>query len=144
MKLCCRCKQFKDESEFGKRSSRTDGLSIHCLVCKREIANRSYRRNPCRNKERNRRRAFENRVWLQEFLKDKRCEWEGCDVTDPDMLTFDHLDRSKKRKTISYMVQNGFSINTIIEEIGKCRILCCNHHMKYSIEQLNWRRYVKY
>lgn len=38
MKRCSRCKIEKDESEFGKDSSRVDGLECRCKLCRKQYA----------------------------------------------------------------------------------------------------------
>ncbi len=47
----------------------------------------------------------------------------------PAVLTFDHI-RGKKKKDVSKMVAEGYSIEAIQQEIGKCEIVCANCHMR--------------
>jgi len=53
-------------------------------------------------------------------------------------LEFDHLDPTQKIKDITGMVQNkNYSVDDVIFEISKCRILCryCHRfHTKYQRE----------
>ena len=68
----------------------------------------------------------------------------GCDICGydkhPSALTFDHLDPETKHKTrngklvhISDMVKgNRYSIDTILKEIDKCRVICFNCHMEHT------------
>jgi hypothetical protein len=96
-KRCHRCNEVKDTGEFHRYARGRDGLQPYCRPCKREIDNEHYRRNPRRNYARNKAKAHSNRRWLYEYLLDKSCEWEGCTVSDQDMLVFDHLSPAEKR-----------------------------------------------
>ncbi|MFN2416920.1 MAG: hypothetical protein ABR603_17415 [Pyrinomonadaceae bacterium] len=80
--------------------------------------------------------------WLHEHLKTKQCEWEGCTVNDPDMLVFDHLNPREKRDHVSVMVHSSWGLKTIQEEVAKCRVLCANHHQKYTIQQFGYKKWL--
>ena len=68
----------------------------------------------------------------------------GCDICGydkhPSALTFEHLDPETKHNTrngklvhISDMVKgNRYSIDTILKEIDKCRVICFNCHMEHT------------
>ena len=141
-KRCYRCGVAKDVSEFHRYARNKDGLQPYCRPCKREIDNEHYKRNPRRNYRRNREKALSNSRWLYEYLKTKRCEWEGCDVDDPDMLVFDHLRPEEKRGDLSRMAHQTYSLETIKAEVAKCRILCANHHQKHTIQQFGYRKWL--
>lgn len=141
-KQCCRCKLVKDTSEFHRYARNKDGLQPYCRPCKRAIDNEHYKRNPRRNYIRNKAKAQSNRRWLYDYLKTKKCEWEGCDVNDPDMLVFDHLSPSSKRSEVSRMAQQTYSLKSIKAEVMKCRVLCANHHHKHTIQQFGYRKWV--
>jgi hypothetical protein len=141
-KQCFRCRRFKDRSEFHKFARNLDGLQPYCRDCKREIDNEHYRTHPRRNYERNKAKALANRRWLYEYLKTKQCEWEGCAVNDPDMLVLDHLNPAEKRREVSRMAHQTYSLKTIEEEVKKCRVLCANHHQKHTIQQFGYKKWV--
>ena len=76
------------------------------------------------------------------FLKEKvlahygkACNWSGCDVSDPDMLTLDHIndDGSKDRAADLYrrIVKAGFP--------DTFQVLCWNHQWKKRIRKLRER-----
>lgn len=142
MKQCRRCKETKEFSEFHKFSRNSDGLQPYCRECKREVDRLCYERNPRRNYERNKAAAHRNRLWLFEYLKNKGCEWEGCEINDSDMLVLDHLNPSEKILEVSKMVQCSYSLKTIQLEISKCRVLCANHHQKHTIQQFGYRKWI--
>jgi hypothetical protein len=72
----------------------------------------------------------------------------GCEICGykihPAALTFDHLDPVNKYRTkngklvhLSDMIKgNRYSMNTILKEIKKCRILCFNCHMETTYSEL--------
>lgn len=143
MKQCYRCKAIKDTSEFHRYSRRRDGLQPYCRPCKRDIDNEHYKKYPRRNYERNKANVLRNQTWLHNFLKTKQCEWEGCSVSDPDMLVFDHINPSEKRQHVSVMVHTPFSLKSIQEEVAKCRVLCANHHQKHTIQQFGYKKWLE-
>ena len=142
LKQCCRCKLIKDTSEFHRYARNRDGLQPYCRPCKRAIDREHYQRNPRRNYKRNRAKARSNRQWVYEYLKTKQCEWEGCTISDPDMLVFDHLRPEEKRGEVSRRAQQTFGLETIKAEVAKCRVLCANHHQKYTIQQFGYRKWL--
>lgn len=142
MKECRRCKETKEFSEFQKFSRNSDGLQPYCRECKREFDRLCYQRNPRRNYERNKAAAHRNRLWLFEYLRNKSCEWEGCEINDSDMLVLDHLNPSEKILEVSQMVQRSYSLKTIQTEVTKCRVLCANHHQKHTIQQFGYRKWI--
>jgi hypothetical protein len=50
MKKCSRCKELKDDNEFGKRLSSKDGLDSWCLKCNAERAKLSRAKNKSKHK----------------------------------------------------------------------------------------------
>jgi 5-methylcytosine-specific restriction endonuclease McrA len=46
VKICTRCDETKELSEFGKNKAAKDGLSFYCSVCKREYQRKHYAENP--------------------------------------------------------------------------------------------------
>jgi hypothetical protein len=141
-KRCCRCKALKDTSQFHRSAPRRDGLQSYCRDCKRVIDREHNTKNPRRNQGRTREYALRNVKWLYGYLKTKQCEWEGCDVSDPDMLVFDHLNPSEKRGHVSTMAHSSWGLKSIQEEVAKCRVLCANHHQKHTIQQFGYKKWL--
>jgi len=52
-----------------------------------------------------------------------------CGNSDSEALTFDHV-RGIKKTTIANMVNLGYSIEAIQDEINKCDVRCWTCHMK--------------
>ena len=142
MKQCCRCRVTKDTNEFHRSAPRKDGLQRYCRSCKQLIDSEYNKRNPHRNRGRTHEYRLRNKRWLYEHLKTKQCEWEGCAVSDPDMLVFDHLNPDEKRGHVSALVHNSSSLKSIQEEVAKCRVLCANHHQKHTIQQFGCKKWL--
>lgn len=142
-KKCRRCEDVKNISEFQVFSRNKDGLQPYCRDCKRVFDRELYQKNPRRNYERNKANTNRNRLWLYEYLKNKKCEWESCTVDDPDMLVLDHLEPSEKRLEVSRMVGSSYGLKAVQEEVAKCRVLCANHHQKHTIQQFGYKKWLK-
>lgn len=142
LKQCCRCKVVQDTSEFHRFARNKDGLQPYCRRCKKEIDDEHYQRNPRRNYVRNKANVNRNRRWVHEFLKTKHCEWDGCTVSDPDMLVFDHINPREKRDYVSRMAASTLCLKRIQEEVAKCRVLCANHHQKHTVQQFGYKKWL--
>jgi hypothetical protein len=72
---------------------------------------------------------------VRDIKRQRGCEHKGCKVHDPIMLDFDHIDRGDKEFGISAGINRGVAWSTILEEIGKCQVLCANHHRMRTARQ---------
>jgi hypothetical protein len=60
------------------------------------------------------------------------------------VLTFDHINPADKKHEISSLLSGFYRLETLIEEVNKCRVLCCNCHARHSAtQQMSWRLMVK-
>lgn len=126
----------------GKEYTKDHAKQSMCKECTREY-NRNYHKNRDedslrRKKELQDKRRKETTKNIFEYLSDKSCE--QCGINDPIVLEFDHLDQNTKSFNISD--SRGRSWRRVLEEISKCRILCCNCHRKHTAEQLGWYTYL--
>jgi len=128
-KTCTKCGLEKDINEFswekpGKRHAR-------CKTCRVEGRMDYYERNKEKDLEYKWKRQVakreEARLYVFTYLSRHPCQ--ECGETDPLVLTFHHVYGTKKGN-VSQMVNQGFSLKLIQEEIDKCNILCANCHMK--------------
>lgn len=142
MKLCPVCLKQKPFANFYKNASRKDGYQRECKACKRVSEIRYYTKNKDEIHQRTKAKRIENLLKLHKFMADKKCVFQGCPVRDTDMLTFDHLDPTTKKAGVSDLAKKGYAWETVINEIAKCRILCFNHHMKHTIKQFGWKKYL--
>jgi len=72
------------------------------------------------------------------------CQNPNCkDIFDPENLSFyefDHIDFRTKRYNISKMIMSGYAIETIIEELKKCILLCSYCHRLKTFSDFEVRR----
>lgn len=130
MRKCSKCHQLKKDSEF---TWNIPGVKRHsaCKPC-RAIAQSDYyeRTKPERLKYKWERQVLKKefaRKFVWEYLSYRVCE--DCGEYDPLILTFDHV-RGEKKMNVSQMVNQGYSIEAIQEEINKCAVVCFNCHMR--------------
>jgi len=74
----------------------------------------------------------ELKSWLQDYKDDLECK--HCDEDRNPALDFHHTDESEKKSSISTMVHNVSSKETVIEEIEKCEVICANCHRVHHAE----------
>lgn len=139
MKICTKCKVSKPESEFALVKGK---LFSQCRVCKNKANKDWYEKNKAtRIKQvqvRKKDQIIKAYNWKWKYLLNKGCEWDDCDINDPRMLELDHLDRKTKVKSVSEMIREGYTLDTIKAEAEKCRVLCANHHRLWTSEQMGW------
>ncbi len=70
MKLCSKCKEWKDESDFNKNRSRKDGLKVWCKKCSRSYARKHYLAN---SKSLKRYFRYEERHQIIDGMEQRRC-----------------------------------------------------------------------
>lgn len=75
-----------------------------------------------------------NQQYVVNYLHGKNCA--DCGVSDTRILAFDHMEGHEKHANISDLVSRGSSLQKLIDEIPKCRILCHNCHMIRTFEQM--------
>lgn len=153
MKVCKTCKQEKSYSEFYPHKKSADGYAYNCKPCARKLssdykkANRDkvkaykreyYHRKPeyqrQKTKERRERIGPERQAQLREFLASHSCL--DCDEADPRVLEFDHV-KGDKKANISQMVNWCKPWEEILEEIGKCEVVCRNCHRRRTAKRVN-------
>lgn len=74
--------------------------------------------------------------YVLRYMMDNGCE--ECGERHPACLEFDHIDQSTKRDTVTRMLHTNYSLDTVKEEMAKCRLLCSNCHRKRTMVQLDW------
>lgn len=89
-----------------------------------------YKNRDWRKDVKNQRKARLRR-WLYEYKRDE-CECARCGESHPACLDFHHV--GEKTMDISRMVNQGFSRESIREEMDACTIVCANCHRKEHYE----------
>jgi hypothetical protein len=132
-KYCPRCEEVKPVSEFRPNKKRKDGFQSYCLVCDKAYQAEHY----ARNKERYVEKALDFRRrrkdWFKEFKSTLKCE--RCGEDHPACLQFHHEDPDKKVASVYSLVWQGYSWETINEEIEKCEVLCANCHLRHHWDE---------
>lgn len=144
MKTCTKCLQGKDESEFFIKDKKTGRLHTQCKVCYKEYRKTYYTEHYAKYHKEYLLRAKIRRTTLRDqfrhnmlkYLSNEQCA--VCGEADIRTLEFDHIDPSKKSFSISQAVKLGYSWESVLDEILKCRILCANCHKKHTANQYGW------
>lgn len=132
-KICNTCRQSKPQEDFSWKSKSKGTKQSCCKAC----ANTSSKSNYEANKQRhikvvcaaNKRRAKLYQTILQNLKRTLKCN--RCPENHPAVLDFHHTDPNAKELAVSCMVQKGFGLKKIQEEISKCEVLCSNCHRKH-------------
>lgn len=82
-----------------------------------------------------RERRRSNYQYVLDHLASHPCV--DCGEKDVVVLEFDHLDRKRKRATITRLLH--LSLETVKKEIEKCAVRCCNCHRRRTAKQLGWK-----
>jgi hypothetical protein len=56
--------------------------------------------------------------------------------SDPVVLEFDHIEN--KRYNLSLMINKGYAIKTMEQELSNCVVRCSNCHARLTAKQQNW------
>ncbi len=120
MKLCRYCQKTYPESDFGVAKT---------------TENKVYRRQKCRYCYRKTKNILRTK---RLDLINKIKENEGCvrcQIKDPRVLEFHHLDSSKKEFNIADYYYSHYSFDKLEIEIAKCLIICANCHRILHAEE---------
>jgi hypothetical protein len=137
-KYCNSCEQVKPVEEFARNSSRRDGLQVECRTCK-GTRDRAYhsavpqRRAPA---QRVRRAALRQRLY--EYMAERTCA--DCPESDPVVMEFDHV-RGEKKANVGDLLARGSGWPAMLEEIGKCEMVCANCHRRRTARRGNHHRW---
>ena len=153
-KICTKCKQEKEITEFSKvgyKRKRKTGNELclrqsWCKKCTSEKAYDTLKKNPTRYKRTLERanllKASKRKILttlIDKIKLEKKCALCGFN-SHPKALTFHHLDPSEKGSSVSDLVFH-FPISkiktkdfsTIEREIEKCIVLCANCHTAFHL-----------
>lgn len=140
MKNCIKCNLSKPLSEFHKLKRNKDGHDNKCKECK-SLYDKTYYEKRYTNIDNAQKRRdlkhsinMRNRRFIYNYLVTHPCI--NCGESDPIVLEFDHLDGADKKFNISEAHER--SLDSIKNEISKCRILCANCHRRRTAIQAGW------
>jgi len=137
-KKCGRCLQDLN-LEFFNTKNKKNGKEIKqsfCKKCNSENLKEHYKKNKQKYLDKNKKFKKENQKKLLEFLQDKECK--DCGLKDCRVFEFDHL--SDKKANIAHVL-SGWCWESLLVEINKCEIVCCNCHRLRTLKRSNSYRY---
>lgn len=127
-----------NEIHFALRNKKYGIYRSDCKTCfnakqkLRYLANDSYSAGVLERTKQARKR---NRMIIVEYLKNHCCV--DCGETDGVVLEFDHVI-GKKNASISKMVSDKTSVDTLMKEVEKCEVVCANCHRKRTAKRAGW------
>ena len=138
-KSCTSCSKQKLLEEFHFKSKGKGLRHSWCKSCHKKYRDRLYQekrdiyiQNAMKRK---RRVTVEYRAKIVEYLKEHPCV--DCGEADPVVLEFDHV-RGRKQFSVGTKVASAGSWATILSEIEKCEIRCCNCHRRKTALERRW------
>ena len=123
-KLCSKCNQTKELTEFNKRKASPDGYQPLCRICQNNRDNAKYAQNPKDTIDAVRERTLINKRLLDLIKMEAGCKDCGLKGEPGYIYDFDHL--RDKNFIISRMVSHSWA--SILKEVEKCEIVCGNCH----------------
>lgn len=162
-KTCRKCNTEKNETDFYRNQGYT------CSECVKKYRKKYYGENRFIELEKRENYVKKNRDVILQYMKDYNKKGRGyvqeglpnsykarndkakyvceylldhpcvkCGETDPVVLEFDHIEQSTKYKIVSTLVHSG-TMEQVLAEIDKCRVLCANCHKRRTAKQMNWK-----
>lgn len=132
-KVCYKCEKEKKIDEFLFKNKSKGTRHGACRECFKDIRKESYEKNKSVTLDRNKRNKKKIKEWYNKYKATLKCS--KCPENHPACLEFHHLDRSKKKIEVSLIVCGTVSIETVMEEIKKCVVLCSNCHKKHHYKE---------
>lgn len=130
MKQCLKCKETKPLSLFFKRKAAKDGYHYYCKSCANIACKQVRTADQWVVKWREIRKKRRER--LNEIKRQFVCL--VCKESAVECLDFHHLDGTTREASVSNLVYS--SLESILEEIDKCVVLCSNCHRKHHAGNL--------
>jgi hypothetical protein len=138
MKRCATCGEMKEDTEFNWRYKKRGIRHPTCRRCHKVYRKNWYENNKEEHQanvhERLKRVRKESREFVWDYLSTHPCV--ECGEDDPIVLEFHHV--KGKDKSISQMAGQGYSIESLIKEIGRCVVLCANCHRRLTAKERGW------
>ena len=124
MKRCSFCKKTKSFDGFHRRGK---SYQNRCIECRKKTDKVFYDKNKKKIYAQKTERGKELLKWHRELKSKIPCT--DCKKRfHPVAMQWDHLPQFEKGYAISVMVSDGFSKESIMDEIKKCELVCANCH----------------
>lgn len=95
----------------------------------------SYLRNKEEIKSRSSIRRSNRKVWYRDFMQNFSCKF--CSESSIECLDWHHLDPSTKRDTVSTLLNEYRSMQSVLDEMEKCIVVCSNCHRKIHANKIS-------
>ncbi len=144
MKVCSKCSELKQESEYYTKDAKSGRLHAQSKLCYARLRKKIYTEHYKKYGDQYREHAKARRHKLRTIYRDNMLAYLNkhhcaiCGEHDIRTLELDHIDPKTKKFSISQAVRLGYSWEQIEQEIEKCRVLCANCHKKHAAEQAGW------
>jgi hypothetical protein len=129
LRRCDRCQDLKQITEFAVRRKGRGRRDNYCRVCRAQYLREHYEQHRDRYVARAVRRKKELKgqraAYLIALFRARPCV--DCGEDDPLVLEFDHL--GDKKFNIAKGITNH-SWQAVLDEIGKCDVVCANCHRR--------------
>lgn len=100
----------------------------------KEYQKKYYQANKQKSSEALRQRRKERSEWFWEYKKPLKCL--HCGQNHPATLQFHHRDPKNKVMEVGEMVCQAYAVESILEEVEKCDVLCsCCHDILHWEER---------
>jgi hypothetical protein len=131
LRRCGRCNAWKPVAEFAWRRRERNQRHNMCRPCHSAYHREHYLANKQRYVDQarvsKRRLRLERTKYLFAYFETHPCA--DCGESDPMVLEFDHLDADANAFDIGAGLPYR-SWSSVIEEIGKCEVVCANCHRR--------------
>jgi phage terminase large subunit len=133
-RICGRCKIEQPLDNFGVKTKKNGKVVLqpYCKNCNKAYHKEHYNRNKKVYLDKTKDYKKANQQRLLEYLRDKQCK--DCGIKDYRVFEFDHL--ADKKANIS-AVMKSWCWETLLTEIDKCDIVCCNCHRIRTLTRSN-------
>ena len=132
MKICSLCKLELSVDNFHIKTKKNNKIQLqpYCKECNKLYHKNHYKKNKKDYIEKNKQYKKNNQENLLNYFQGKFCK--DCGITDYRVFEFDHL--ANKKAEIS-KVLHSWSWQSILKEINKCDLVCCNCHRIRTLER---------
>lgn len=129
-KICSKCKQELEISQFRWRNKTQGTLHSQCKNCEKQsdkirYANSISRQNAVKTRSEQQKEENQNIVNLR-----KSCGCQKCGEKRLYLMEFHHINAEDKINNIAHMIKSA-SKETLIAELDKCLVLCANCHREF-------------
>ena len=117
-KICIKCGKELPIEDFNWRNKEKGTRRSECKTCYADFMKEVYE-----NKKKT----------VAEIKKNLKCS--KCGEEREYCLDFHHADLNEKENTIARMTSNNYRLDTVLNEIKKCIVLCSNCHREFHYFQ---------